>query len=154
MISVKLTKAVKVDYEDMLNHCPVAQVPNAMEYLTRFINLSATTYVGYIKDRVACMYGLKPASLLSTDQAYMWLITTDIVDMNKFEFIRHSEVVIEMVLKEYEKIVGETFVTDTRAFKWLRWLGAVYLDYTGELVPFYITRETFVGRRKQRWAIQ
>lgn len=150
MISVRLTD-VKVDYDDMLSHCPVAQVPNARQFLERFINLSAATYVGYIKDEVACMYGLKPPSFLSTSQTYMWLITTDVVDWNKFEFIRHSEVVIGNVLKEYEKIIGETYVKDTRAFKWLRWLGAVHLDYVGELVPFYITRDSFKERRKGRW---
>lgn len=150
MISVRLTKDLKVDYNDVLSHCPVAQVPNAMDYLNRYISLSAVTYVGYIKGEVACLYGLKPPSILSTSKAFMWLITTDIVDENKFEFIRHSEVVIENVLKEFESIYGETYVNDTRAFKWLRWLGAVYLDYKGELVPFYITSETFRARRKWR----
>jgi len=149
MISIRKTSEVQVDFADILRHSPVAGAPNAMEYLQRFLDFSSTTYIGYINGEIACLYGLRPATILSNSQTYLWLLTTDVIDRNKFEFIRNSEIVIENILKEYERIVGDTHVKDIRAFKWLRWLGAIYLN-THPLVQFYITRESFKARRAKR----
>lgn len=154
MISIKRIEEAKINYDDIIRHSPVAGEPNAFEYLQKFICNSQANYVGYINGEVACVYGLRPPTLLSNQRAYLWLLTTDVVDRNKFEFIRHSEIVIENVLKEFEMIVGDTHIKDERAFKWVKWLGAVYFDHHKTLVPFYITQQSFRDRRRARCRTQ
>lgn len=145
MISVKVIDEVDLDYEDVVRRSTVAGVPWALKHLRHSAQCSAYAYVGYIDGEVACVYGLVPPSLLS-DRVYLWLITTDTVDKHKFTFIRHSQMVIERVLERYDHIFGETILSDAKAMRWLRWLGAVYLPPRGSFRAFYITRETF-GRR-------
>ena len=152
MISIKRANEAQVDYEGVINHSPVAQEPEASAILKRFIDRATDAYVGYINGEVACIYGLEAPTILSTTKCFLWLLTTDVVDRNKFEFVRNSEIVIENLLKEYELITGTTHTKDERAFKWMKWLGAVYHGHEKTMVPFYITSETFLRRR--RWRIQ
>jgi hypothetical protein len=154
MISIKRVEDTKLNYDEILRNSPVAGEPRGMEFLQKFICSSQSNYVGYINGEIVCIYGLKPPTLLSNSKAYMWLLTTEALDRNKFEFIRHSEIVIENVLKEFEMIIGDTHVKDQRAFKWLKWLGAIYFNHEMTLVPFYITPESFKGRRRRRWQTQ
>lgn len=150
MISIRNAE-VDLDYVSVLRRSQVANVPTAREHLKRFIDISSV-YVIDINGEIAGLYGLKPPTILSGSWAYLWLLTTDVVDSHKFEFVRYSEVVIENILKEYEKIIGDTHVNDARGLKWVKWLGAVYGMHRGDLAPFYITRESFKGRR--RWRTQ
>jgi len=74
-------------------------------------------------DRVACMWGLAPPTAIS-NRAYLWLLTTDLVEKHKFLFVRHSQLVVEDALKRYDVVLGHVAVGNTAARKWLRWLGA------------------------------
>jgi hypothetical protein len=90
-------------------------------------------------DKVACVYGLAPPTAIS-NRAYLWLLTTELVEKHKFLFVRHSQLVIENALKRYDMIVGHVAVGNTSARKWLRWLGAEIGVPEGGFSKFVIRR--------------
>jgi len=145
-ISIIPAQDVNVDYGEVVSRSAFADTPNAMEIMAKFVSGSRCTFVGYADGKVACVYGLITPTLLS-DRAHMWLLTTDLVNEHKFIFVRHSQVVIEAVLENYNQIVGETSIKDEKALRWMKWLGADFEYPSGvELVPFRITRESFRRR--------
>jgi hypothetical protein len=147
MIAVKTVAEAHVSYYDVLRRSAVAQVPNAIGYLEKFLQTSQESWVGYINDEVACIYGIQTPTLLSM-RAYMWILTTDVVDSNKFTFVRHSQLIVEKFLKDYDLVWGDTHVKDVRAQKWLKWLGATYVGRKGDFMQFIITGQNF---RERRW---
>lgn len=100
---------------------------------------SQATYlwVGYIHDRPVCAYGLVPPTFLS-DRAYLWLYASDGIEPFKFQFVRHSQLIMEEMRKLYPIIYGVTSNDNPRAMRWLKWLGAVYGKSYHGLVPFQI----------------
>lgn len=145
MISVRRVEDVTVDFAEVVRRSPVAEQPRALEHLLSFTKSSAYTYVGFIDGKVACIYGLMPPTLMS-NRAYLWLLTTETATEHKFIFIRHSQLCVEAILREFDVIIGETNPQDARAMRWMRWLGATF-EYTGKpLIPFCITRESFEAR--------
>src|SRR5215472_12518279 len=111
------------DVADIIRRSPVAEQPNAEYILRRWLRNSEEVWLGMHDDKVACVYGLAPPTAIS-NRAYLWLLTTDLVDRHKFLFIRHSQLVIEDALKRYEVITGHVAVGNHAARRWLRWLGA------------------------------
>jgi len=150
MISIARLSEARADYREVIGRSPVAEEPNAIGIIHKFVDMGQSNYIGYINDEAAFLYGVITPTLLSSSRAFIWMLTTDVIDKHKFEFIRTSEKVVENTLREFDMIIGETHVKDQRAFKWLRWLGAVYWGYERELVPFFITEQTFRDRRKKR----
>lgn len=102
---------------------------------------SSHIWVGLIDDQFACIWGLIPPSLLS-NQAYLWLYTTDVIKEHQFVLVRHSQLVMEKVLKQYQSVVGHAAVHNDggRSVRWLKWLGAKFGEPDGSGVPFRITR--------------
>lgn len=148
MITIKRYHECQISLKDVVFRSPVAGVPQALEILYRRICATQNVFVGFIKGDVACIYGLAPPTVLS-NQAHIWIITTDTVEQNKFIFVRHSQMVIEAALKEWDHIYGETYIKDRHAFKWIKWLGGVYGHPVGVFVPFSISKPSFEGRRWQ-----
>ena len=89
------------------------------------IQRSAPLWAGFVDGEFVCTWGLIPPTLMS-DRAYLWLHVTPALEGNEFAFVRHSQVVIEEMLKDYPIIWGETLAENTRAIRWLRWLGAKF----------------------------
>lgn len=102
--------------------------------------ISQYVYVGSVGGKVACMWGLVSPTLLS-DQAYLWLYTSPLVENHKFLFIRHSQRWIEGALKEYNTIVGHVVKDNKKAIQWIKWLG-------GELIGKDEVRHHFRIRRR------
>lgn len=101
--------------------------------------MSVAIWVGLIDGEVACMWGLVPPSFLS-NQAYLWLYTTDLIKEHQFILVRHSQIVMENLLEEYPSIVGHATVGDKKAIRWLRWLGAEFGYPQGTGLPFRIRK--------------
>ena len=93
--------------------------------LRNCIDRSAPLWAGFVDGEFVCTWGLIPPTILS-DRAYLWLHCTPALEGNEFAFVRHSQVVIEEMLKDYPIIQGHTFADNTRAIRWLRWLGAKF----------------------------
>lgn len=88
---------------------------------------SQATYlwIGYVHDRPVCAWGLVSPTLLA-DSAYIWLYATPAIDEYKFQFVRHSQIVMEGMRELYPQIFGVTRADNPRAVRWLTWLGAKY----------------------------
>lgn len=130
---ISISNVVRIDGQDgkALNAC---------------LMLSRHHYVGLVGEKIACVWGLIPPSILS-DQAYLWLYTTPLVDEHKFLFIRHSQRMMEEMLKQYSRIIGFANVGNDRAIRWIKWLGGVFSEAENGKMNFVITAEA----REKRW---
>lgn len=107
------------------------------EKLQRLLQISFNIHIGFYKGDVACVWGLMTKSLLS-DQAYMWLFTTDVVQKHKIAFIRGSRTIVKIALEDFSYIIGECAIENDRAIPWLRWLGAEFGAPLRGRIPFVI----------------
>ncbi len=90
------------------------------------------------------MWGLIPPTLMS-NQAYLWLYTTDLVKEHQFLFVRYSQRMVEKLLEHYESIVGHVQVDAPRSRQWLKWLGAEFGNPKGSNIPFVIRKRLLNG---------
>ena len=123
-MSVAIVPSRSCDFRDILSRSPEARsIPDAYAVLNRWFRVSSEVWLGMHDDKVACVWGLVPPTVLS-NRAYLWLLTTELVEKHKFLFVRHSQLVIEDALKRYDLVVGHVAVGNTSARRWLRWLRA------------------------------
>lgn len=140
-MSVAIVSRRDFDVHDLLERAQlIEKVPDAEARLRRFLRTSEQVWLGMHDDKVACIWGLAPSSTIS-NRAYLWLLTTDIVDQHKFVFVRHSQMVIEEALKLYPIIVGHVEIGNSRARRWLKWLGADIGPPMQGYSPFVIRRK-------------
>jgi|SRR5215472_10912365 len=142
-MSVAIILQKDCDVKDIIKRSPVAAIPNAEQMLKSWLRRSEEVWLGLHDDTVACVWGLSSSSLAS-NRAYLWLLTTDLVEHHKFSFVRHSQLVIEDALKRHEMIIGHVELRNGPAKRWLRWLGASIgpPEETG-YCPFVIRRKTW-----------
>lgn len=139
-MTATVRRATFEDAFDVLGRSPQRWVPRADKIMNECISLSDQYWVGEADGEVACIFGLIPPSLLS-DRAYLWLLTTDLVEEHKFVFIRSSQIVVEAMLELYPIIVGHCEVKNKSAIRWLRWLGATFSEPVERGVRFQILRK-------------
>src|SRR5262245_24568769 len=113
--------------------------PTEWKTMDFFLSMSTEIWAGYIDDELACIWGVVPPSLMSF-QAYLWLYTTDVIKEHQFVLVRHSQMVIEELLKDYTSIVGHAIVGSDKSIRWLKWLGAKFGEPQGSGIPFRISR--------------
>lgn len=109
----------------------------AMDYC---LLMSVVIWTGLIDGQLACIWGVIPPTLMST-QAYLWLYTTDIIKEHQFTLVRHSQLVIEEILKDYPSIVGHATMGSSKSIRWLKWLGAKFGEPQGTMIPFRIKHD-------------
>ena len=127
----------------------LAQLPALdQETMRRVMTNSTMLWIGCVDDDPLCVYGLTAPTFLS-DRAYLWLWTTSHFDRHVFTFIRHSQRVVEDMLRHYPTIVGHGQVGADRSLRWLRWLGAEFGTPQGQLLPFTITAKESPWQRQQ-----
>jgi hypothetical protein len=101
---------------------------------------STKVWLGMVDGRILGFWGVILPSLLS-DRAYFWLHTTPALEEHQFVFIRHSQMAIKEMLREYPLISGHTIKGSEKSIRWLKWLGAEFLPAdpsTEPLIPFEI----------------
>lgn len=128
---------VIADARELIRRSPVALVLAAEERLMNFSCLSASVFIGRIDGERACVWGFIQPSLLSS-QAYMWLLTTELVKDHPFTFIRRAQRHVEDMLKVYPLLVGECSLEDLQARRWLKLLGAKFGHPSASTIPFSI----------------
>jgi hypothetical protein len=101
--------------------------------------MSSYIWAGHIDNKLACIWGVIPPTLMS-EQAYLWLYTTDVIKEHQFTLVRHSQLVIDEILKEYSSLVGHVIMGHDKSMRWLKWLGAKFGEPQGTGIPFRITR--------------
>jgi hypothetical protein len=110
-----------------------------VQFFRRCVSCASSIWTGFVDGELVCIWGLIPPSLLS-DQAYLWLYTTDALKGNEFMFVRQSQLAVETILKIYPVIIGHVLVDNPRAIRWLKWLGATFGEPDGRVLPFSIRR--------------
>lgn len=136
---INVAEARPLNLKSVIKSTEFADVPGADEVLNECLYRSSVRYVGYVDDKPACVWGLIPRSLLS-NQAYLWLLTTDIAVEHKFLLVRYSQRFVEDALKTYECLYGHVEAGNFRAKRWLKWLGAEFGKADGKKVDFKIVR--------------
>lgn len=136
-MSVEIAKRSDIDLREVVRRSPIAHLDGALRILEVYVERSSEVRYGIIDGYVACMWGLRPPTLIS-DNAYLWLLTTDIIAEHKFLFIRYSQLYIEEALRHYPTITGDVLCDNHPARRWLKWLGAVELPPDGKRIPFVI----------------
>lgn len=136
---ITIEGAEVVDLRDVAFRSPEAQ-GNLEHCLWLYLNASVFAWCGKVEDKVACVWGLIPPSLIS-DQAYLWLQTTDLVEKHKFLFIRHSQIHMQKMLEKYPIIIGNVDTRFPNNIRWLRFLGAQFADPIGFGAPFVIRKK-------------
>lgn len=111
-----------------------------IEIFQRFVAVSTMVWAADLDGELLGVWGLIPPTLLS-DQAYLWLHTTEAVQEHEFVVVRRSQIELKKMLEIYPRIVGQCLIGETRSIRWLRWLGAEFGDHDGRLVPFVIERK-------------
>lgn len=111
------------------------------EIMIRWYHSSNETWAGFYQDAIACLYGVWTASLLS-DEAYLWLVTNDLVKAHPFVFVRHSQLVTQKLLKDHRLIHGHVHAGHINSIQWLEWLGVKLIRSKIEngLIPFELKR--------------
>lgn len=112
---------------------------NEFNTMSNCAQMSSMTWVGRVDGELACIWGLIPPTLLS-QQAYLWLYTTKIVEKHQFLFVRHSQRRMEEMLDEYPLIVGNCDANEKRSVRWLKWLGAEFVAKEGRRLAFQIRK--------------
>ncbi len=113
------------------------------EAMKRAMTNSSRLWLGLIDNEVVALWGLIPPTFLS-DKAYLWLFTTKHFTEHTFVFIRHSQRVVQEMLREFPIIVGHGQIDAYRSLRWLRWLGAEFGEPEGtNLIRFEIKAKTW-----------
>jgi hypothetical protein len=141
-MSVAIVAKRDCDVKDIISRSPVAGIPHSEQILKRWLRTSDEVYLGMHDDKVACVWGLAPPTAIS-NRAYLWLLTTDLVEQHKFTFVRHSQLVVQGALKKYDIIIGNVMANNGPARRWLRWLGADIgpINFETGYCPFTIRRK-------------
>lgn len=137
MISIRSADQIPLD--DVIARSPVKTNPRAKMVLSQCLARSEHSWTGLVDGQIVCLWGLCPPTLLS-DQAYIWLLTTDEIEEHKFLFIRHSQMMMEKMLDVYPVIIGEVEINNFRARQWLRWLGAKFITRKNGTISFEIRK--------------
>ena len=92
------------------------------------VNEASYVFTALIDGKPACMWGIYQQTMLS-DTAYMWLITTPLVEEHQFFFARKSYIYLAELKLHFRVIQGHVDSRFKRSVKWLKWLGfTIYPD--------------------------
>ena len=137
---ITVARVGEFDRGDVIARSKVAEFAGVDKTLDELLILSAFAWSGEVDGKIACVWGLIPPSVLS-EQAYLWLLTTDLIEEHKFLFTRYSQRVVEMMLQVYPTIVGHIDQKEARAVQWLKWLGAEIIAREDGQLHFSIRRK-------------
>jgi hypothetical protein len=104
----------------------------AIAHLDAVFRESQHIWAGYADGDLVVVWGLSPASILSTT-AYIWSWTRSAAKCRK-TFVRLSREVVAEMLKEYPTLVG---LCEEKSH-WLCWLGAKFGGLNGRYISFMI----------------
>lgn len=125
IINNKMPNLLTRDEEVALNKCQM---------------FSASTYVVMNDEELMCVWGLIPPSILSTE-VYLWLHVTPSVQGHHFQFVRHTQMVLQEILKDYEVVVGQVRTDAPQNRKFVKMLGAKFGETADNFTQFRIERK-------------
>lgn len=138
---IQIQEATSYSARQVFEKSGIKDVPGAEATMDQLFIRSSVRHIGMVDGKVAAMWGLVPQSILS-NQAYLWLLTTDLAEQHKFLLVRYSQMFVQQALTHYEKIVGHCEAGNFAAKRWIRWLGGEFGAGDGKKVPFVIKRKS------------
>lgn len=143
-MSVTLEPFSSLDVDDLIARGGYGphEIASAKFQFTYYLRNSTDCWVGKYNGEIALVVGLMPPSLLS-EEAYMWMLNTEVVQHHEFLLIRHSQMFIKDMLERYKTITGFCNTSHTKSIRWLKWLGAEFASepVKGNCLPFKIRRK-------------
>lgn len=139
-MKVSIVTSPHLDSSRIIASSAFAGQIGAIKALDTFIAHSQRQWVGQVDGVDLCVIGAVSPSFLS-NHAYLWLLTTKAAEEHKFILVRYSQIFIEEILHTWPTLYGHCVVDQTRSIRWLKWLGAVFAEPEGELIPFRIMKE-------------
>lgn len=134
---IEICRARSADFTEVISDQRGLQACNA------YLQASLFAWTGLVDGHVACVWGLVAPNILS-ETAYLWLITSPLVDEHKFTFVRHSQMVVKEMLKQFPLISGHVLSDHERSRRWLKWLGVSFEPSieigSTKLIPFKLSR--------------
>jgi hypothetical protein len=109
------------------------------ELLGKCVAMSEMVWAGLVHDRVACIFGVVGASLLS-ETGHPWLIGTDLIEQHAKPFLRRNKKMVGVMLDRYPLLENYVDARNATAIQWLRWLGFTFSDaqpYGAYRMPFH-----------------
>jgi hypothetical protein len=109
------------------------------EILGQSVRLSDMAWAGLVDDEVACIFGVRGASMLS-ETGYPWLIGTDLIERHAKAFLRRNRAIVQIMLERYPYLTNYVDVRNGAAIQWLKWLGFTMLPaapYGAAQLPFH-----------------
>ena len=137
---IQIREATTIAAREALRKSDYAHTAGSEDNLREYLRRSTVRMVAYVDEEPACVWGLAPQSLLS-NQAYLWLLTTDLAMEHKFLLVRYSQLFVERALKHFEALTGHCEAGNMMAKRWVRWLGGEFGEPDGKNVPFVIRRK-------------
>ncbi len=86
------------------------------------LKFSREAWAGVEGDDLLCIFGVAGASLLS-DRGTVWMIGHSRLDTRAGAFLRGCGAQVRAMLRRYEHLSNWVDARNTRAVRWLRWLG-------------------------------
>lgn len=139
-MKVSIHAAGGVDIKGLISETRYATVPDAERTLQDCLKASMAHWVGSVDGKPLCVWGLIAPTFLS-QQAYLWLLTSEEIKEYQFIFIRHSQMMVEEMLKEWPIITGHCVVGESKSIRWIKWLGGTFGEPDGKKIPFQIVRK-------------
>lgn len=93
-----------------------------LDALVRSFALSDHSWVGLADGEPVCMFGVTMASLM-TDTGRPWMIGTDLIDQHAVRFIKECRPIVRQMKALYGRLENHIDARNTRAIRWLHWLG-------------------------------
>lgn len=115
------------------------------EAMRRGLKLSTLVFTGLIDDVPVCMFGATPYSVLA-GQGVAWMVGSNGLNPLRAQkaLLRASKPELAVLLNRYPLLFNAVDVRNEATQRWLRWMGAVFLEpvpvgHGGELFrPFFI----------------
>ena len=83
---------------------------------------SQIAFAGKVNGEVVCVWGIHEESLMLSN-ATPWMIGTDKLDKYAKTFIQHCRPQAALLLSQYKYLKNYVDARNTRAIRWLKWLG-------------------------------
>lgn len=90
--------------------------------LSKSMECSTLAWTGLYDNVPVCMFGVSEGSALA-GVGIPWMIGTKLVDKYATQFLRRNKGKVQEMLNVYPLLMNYVDVRNTRAIRWLRWLG-------------------------------
>jgi len=110
----------------------------AKEALQVALGADTVTYTVFDPHDVPfCMFGTGPLNY--EGDGYIWMLSTDSIFDNKYDFIRGSKFVVNTLIEPYNRATNFVHKDNKAAITWLKWCGAeMGEELTFSDHPFYV----------------